>query len=555
LKQTTTTLFIIETLRLLGERILFMEQYTLYENARILTLDKLLPHARAMLISKGVILSLFEEEHPVISGLGAIRRVDCQNLVMMPAFTDSHVHLMDTGRKLEIADLSSARSENEAVSILHKASINVPRGDWIQGSRWAHNLWTPPALPTKKSLDAAFPHNPVFLPSKCGHLIWVNSCALKMAEMTRETPDPAGGRIDKDPLTGEPTGIIKENYELICRAIPPISDQRKREFLKKSAAHFNRFGIAHVHTIDAMDDFFLLQEMRRSADFTLNAVIYVPDSSLENLILARIRSGFGDDNLRFGGIKSFVDGSLGGRTAWMEEPFEEEPDNTGINMTPPKTLLEMIEKANTHGISVMTHAIGDLAVLTILDIYSRIEKSLSPSITPPFRNRVEHFQILSEKIISRLPHFHGVASVQPVHILSDWRPADQFWGVRSRFAYAFRTLRKFGFPLVFGSDSPVEPINPFWGLYASVQRKDLEGHPDKGWFADESLTILEALQAYCTEPPMIVGEGSRKGSLSPGKRADFILVDHDLLAEDPEIWKNTRIFATAVSGEIVFQEI
>jgi hypothetical protein len=532
-----------------------MEQYTLYENARILTLDKLLPSARSMLVFKGMIISLFEEDHPALSGLGTIRRVDCQNLVMMPAFTDSHAHLMDTGFKLEITDLSSARSEEEAVAILHKAAKDSPPGKWIQGSRWSHNLWTPPALPTKKSLDAAFPHNPVFLPSKCGHLIWVNSRALKMAEVTGETPDPPGGRIEKDPLTGEPTGIIKENYELICRAIPPISDQRKKEFLKIAAVHFNRFGIAHVHAIDAMDTFFLLQEMRDTAKFPLNVVIYVPDSSLEELIQARMRSGFGDDNLRLGGIKSFVDGSLGGRTAWMEEPFEEEPDNTGINMTPPQTLLEIIEKANTHGISVMTHAIGDLAVLTILEIYSRIEKSLKPPIAPPFRNRVEHFQILSEKIISHLSDFHGVASVQPVHIFTDWRPADQFWGDRSRFAYAFKTLRKFGFPLVFGSDSPVEPINPFWGLYASVQRKDLEGHPDRGWFAEERLTILEALQAYCTEPPMIVGEGSRKGSLSPGKRADFILVDHDPLAEDPEIWKNTRIFATAVSGEIVFQEI
>ena len=529
-----------------------MEHFALYENARILTLDKLQPYARAMLVMRGMILSLWEEEHPSLSGLGAVRRVDCQNLVMLPAFTDSHIHLMDTGFKLEIADLASAHSEDEAVSILLSAYKAPPPGEWIQGGRWGHNLWKSPVLPTKKSLDAAFPDNPALLTSKCVHLLWVNSSALKMADINKDTPDPPGGEIQKDPATGEPTGIIKENYELICRVIPPVSDRRKRELLKKAAAHLNRFGIVNVHANDSMEVFSLLHEMHETTEFPLNVVIYVPDSSLDDLIRARLRSGFGDDKLRLGGIKSFVDGSLGGRTAWMEEPFEEEPDNTGINVTPPQALLEIIAKADKHGLSAMTHAIGDRAVRTILEIYSQIEKSPH---SPPFRNRVEHFQILSEKIISRLPGFHGVASVQPIHIFSDWRPADQFWGVRSRYAYAIRTLRKFGVPLVFGSDSPVEPINPFWGLYAAVQRKDLEGQPDKGWHPEESLTILEALQAYCIEPSIIVGEGSGKGTLSPGKRADFILVDHDPLTEDPEIWKNTRVLATALSGEMAFQEI
>jgi predicted amidohydrolase YtcJ len=238
----------------------------------------------------------------------------------------------------------------------------------------------------------------------------------------------------------------------------------------------------------------------------------------------------------------------------MYEPYEGEPGNTGIAMSSPDKLLELIERANRAGISTMTHAIGDRATETILDIHVRLEEILETTHKPGLKNRLEHFQLITEKIIPKLKKIPIVASVQPIHIFSDWSAADRFWGKRSRFAYALRTIKESGMPLVFGSDSPVESVNPFWGMYAAVERKDLNGEPEKGWYPEQRMTPMESLLAYCLDPPRIVGEGQSKGSLIAGKRADFVLVDHDPLTEPPDVWRNTRVLATANNGEFVYRE-
>jgi len=527
---------------------------TLYENARIYTLDPELPNARAMLVCHGVVYALYSDPHPSVSGWEPLQRIDCKNLVLLPAFTDAHIHLMDTGKHLETVDVSSARSEGEAVEILKKASRDIPPGEWIRGARWVHNLWSPPHLPSKESLDKSFPQNPVFLFSKCGHLLWANSLALKAAGITKDTPDPPSGNIEKDLQTRQPTGIIKENFDLICKEIPPIPNFKKIKLLKKAAAYFNRFGFVNVHANEPFDTFTLLQQLRQDKEFPLNVVIFVSASFLDRLIAAKMQSGFGNDKLRFGGVKLFVDGSLGGRTAWMNEPYEHEPDNTGINIMTREELKEIIGKANNYGICTMTHAIGDRAVDTLIEVLFKIQKQNVPVPEIYFGNRVEHFQLLSENTLALLKSVKGVASVQPVHLFYDWHAADQFWGNRSRFAYAFHSLKNSGWQLVFGSDSPVEPINPFWGLYAAVKRQDLEGNPPSGWYPEEILPVDEALRAYCSSPPCIVGEESRKGTLSLGKRADFILTDHDPLTEPPEVWKNSRVLGTVYAGEFVFRE-
>jgi len=531
------------------------KEYVLFENARIETMDEACPGAGAMLAMNGFVLRLFREAHPDVSGFYPLRRVDCKNLVMLPAFTDAHIHLMDTGVHLDTVDVSSASSEDEAVALLKKARKDVPAGQWIQGSRWGHNLWEPPRLPSRRTLDAAFPQNPVFLFSKCGHLLWVNSIALKEAGIAGHTPDPTGGQIERD-ANGEPTGILKENAsELITRVIPEHPSWRKKEFLKKAARHLHRFGIVNVHDPDeGADVFSLLQEIKNEPDFRLNVVIYIPVSQLESLISARIRSGFGDDVLRFGGVKAFVDGSLGGRTAWMEEPYEGEPENTGIQIATKDELLEMVGQANRAGISVMTHAIGDRAVRTILEVYSETGAAKEHGLGETM-NRIEHFQILSKGLIPALADSSVAASVQPVHIFSDWSAADRFWGRRARWAYPFRTFLQAGLPLVFGSDSPVEPVNPFWGIYAATLRKDIQGSPTEGWYPEERLSLQESLFAYIVKPPEIVGEGGRKGRLAPGYRADFVLINRAPLAEPPEASLNTHVLATAVEGEFVFSEL
>ncbi|HOE62997.1 MAG TPA: amidohydrolase [Candidatus Sumerlaeota bacterium] len=523
----------------------------LYENARILTLNKVQPEARAMLCHRGVVIQLFNEPNPIITGLGALRRVNCGNRVMLPAFTDAHLHLMDTGINLGTVDVSSARNESQAVRMLKEARSNAPAGEWIQGSRWGHNLWDPPALPTKKSLDELFPENPVFLFSKCEHLLWANSLALKMAGIAAQTPDPKAGEIERDPKTGEPTGILKEDAaDLICAVIPEIPAYRKKELLKKTGAHLNRFGIVNVHAADNADVFGLLQEIKNDPDFHLNVLFYFPVAKLDDLIKAKMHSGLGDARLRFGGVKLFVDGSLGGRTAWMDEPYDDEPNNFGIMMRDKPELFDLVDRSNKAGIATMTHAIGDRAVRTILEVYA--EASDPP---PGTWNRVEHFQLLSEKILPLLKKSKTVSSVQPVHIFSDWSAANRFWGGRARWAYAFRTMKEAGMPIIFGSDSPVEPVNPFWGIYAAMERKDGAGNPADGWFTQERLSLHEALEAFISEPPVIAGEGYIKGTLSPGARVDFVLVEENPFAVSPEALRDMKISATVAGGKTVFGEI
>ena len=530
------------------------EPYLLFENAQIRTLDEELPEARSMLVFHGTILSLFKEAKPNISAWGNIQRIDCQNLVMLPAFTDAHVHLMDTGEKLGTIDVSRASCETEAVSILKKEAGDVPPGEWIQGSRWGHNLWKPPSLPKKESLDAAFPSNPVYLFSKCGHLVWLNSLALREAGVKRDTPNPPDGEIERDPETGEATGILKEEAEiLIHRAVPDIPDDRRKELIRKAVAHFNRHGFVNVHASDSARTFSLLQAMQNDPNLSLNVAIYLPNSSLESVIAAHLKSGLGDQRLRFGGIKLFVDGSLGGRTAWMYEPYNEEPHNTGIPVTTREEIKERITLANQAGICTMIHAIGDRAVDMLLDVHTEINPKIDPSRKSALPNRIEHFQLLTEEMLPRIRNLKVVASMQPVHIFSDWYAGNRFWGKRSRYAYALRTLLDAGCPLVLGSDSPVEPINPFWAMYATVERKDLEGKPNGGWYPEERLTPLEALQAFCSVPPTIVGEGTLKGSLRPGMRADFILANYDPITDNPEEWKDAEIFATASQGDFVYK--
>jgi hypothetical protein len=529
--------------------------YILYENTRIRTLNPDQLQARAMLVFRGIIVSLFDDPFPSPSGYGDLRRIDCGNLVMLPAFTDAHVHLMDTGQNLETVDVSAACSEHEVVAILKKAFRDKPRGEWIQGSRWVYNQWTSPNLPTKESLDQAFPDNPVYLFSKCGHLLWVNSLVLKAAGVTPDTPDPPGGAIQKDPVSGQPTGIFKEHAEPVYKVIPPLTDVRKRNLLKNAARHFNRFGIVNIHANDSPQTFSLLQDLQNDPDFSLNVVIYLPDSLLDTLIQAGIKSGFGNDSLRLGGIKLFLDGSLGGRTAWLYEPYEKEPHNTGICAMDRANLSRTLSKAKSHGISSMTHAIGDRAVDTLLEVFAELQGNLTPDPDLILVDRIEHFQMLSEKTPALLKKSRGVASVQPIHIFGDWAAADRYWGNRSRYAYAFQTMDQAGWPLVFGSDSPVEPINPFWGLYAAVERKDQDSLPENGWHPEQKVTVAKGLRAYCETPSQIVGEGGRKGTLSQGKRADFILVDQDpLQVPSMETIRNIRVMATACKGTFVYRE-
>lgn len=527
--------------------------FVVCENARIHTLDPGLPEAGSLLCHNGRIIGIYREKHPSLSGFGEPRRIDCRNLHMFPAFTDSHIHLYDLGVQLGTIDVSAARTEQEAVEILKQHAGNVSPGEWIRGSRWGHNLWKPPALPRKESLDNAFPDNPVFLKSKCGHLLWANSAAFEKAGITPETHNPYGGQIDIDPQTGELTGILKEDAsDLLLEKIEEPSIERKKDFLRKAASHLHRFGIVNVHASELIDAFKIIQQVQKE-NYPVRVLAFLPCSRLDHFIASGLQSGFGSDYLRFGGIKVFVDGSLGGRTAWMYEPYDTEPDNLGIQLSTEEDLMDIMHRAGKANISAMTHAIGDRAVDLILKVYRKT--GASKSIHNGIMNRIEHFQLLTEQSAGNLSGLNVVASMQPVHLFSDWSAGNQFWGERSRYAYALATMKEAGLPMVLGSDGPVEPVNPLWGMYAAITRQDLDGNPEGGWYPMEKISALDAMKAYTINPAKIAGEDQRKGSLTTGKYADFVLMEKNPLEENPEEWKNSEILATAFEGELVYSKL
>lgn len=544
-----------------------------FYNGNILTMNPAVPRSPHMLLAGDRIWHCDPEARPFgldfrDSAFGSTRRqmagevefVDLGGRTVIPGMVDSHVHFMWWAVELANADLREARSEEEAVEMLrrHVKEYGIAPGEWIIGAGWSHNLWDRPVLPTRDSLDAAFPDNPVFLGSKCRHLAWVNSAALAAGGVTVSTPDPAGGEIER---TGEGparrlTGILKENAaDLVERAIGEPGEEALYRALKRGQELSHSLGITGMQTPESLHTWGFLQRAHGAGLLTMRINFWIREA-LESLEALQIRHGLGDDRLRVGAVKLFADGSLGGRTAQMYEPYEGEPDNRGIVVNDLETIIDVTRRANRIGLSMAIHAIGDEAVGNVLTAYeiAAAEMAGRPAgMAPPVRNRIEHLQVFSPRDLDRIRALKPIASMQPVHLCADMGPADRFWGARSRWAYACRTLADAGCLLAFGSDAPVEPISPFYGLYAAVTRLPLDGSgPEEGWHPEEKLTMEEALAGYTINPAVASGQEKDLGSLAPGKLADFVILDEDPTRVSPQTVRDMTPQATYSGGECVF---
>lgn len=485
-----------------------------------------------------------------------VRFIDLGGKTIVPGLTDAHSHFLWWTINASRPDLSSSTSEAHAVELLVQKTKDVPPGQWIVGFGWSHNLWESQDLPGLASLDAAFPDNPIFLHSKCCHLGWVNSAALARAGMDANMPDPAGGEITR--ITGSDgrrrfTGILKENACGLVESVIPQLNERQREAafeIGQKSAH--ALGLTGVHAPEELESFALFQRMLGQDKLTMRINYLVPNAALDHLEALRIQPGDRSSRLRIAGVKAFVDGSLGGRTSWMYEDIEGEPGNLGIPVNEPKELESVALRTNRLGLPVAIHAIGDRAVGDLLRIFRNVREQLTrDGITQHIRNRIEHFQLFSDRDMDLIRSEKPVASVQPVHLCADMGPADKFWGKRSRYAYAFDTLAKAGCTLAFGSDAPVEPISPFYGMYAAITRSDLTGNPPQGWYPEEKLTAKDALAAYTTGPALAAGQADVVGTLSAGKLADFVVLDENPLEVAPQALRDFGASATFVEGACV----
>jgi predicted amidohydrolase YtcJ len=518
--------------------------------------------AEAVAIANGRILAVGSSAEIEIY-IGRITKViDLNGRLAVPGLIDSHAHFIYGGFQLLSVDLKDARSEEEFTRRIAEKAKTLEPGRWLMGGDWDEQAWPSAKLPTRQMIDAVTVKTPVYLSRYDGHAILANSLALKLAGVTRATPDPVGGVIVRD-AAGEPTGIFKDAAQgLIAHAIPRPSEAAMTEALHAALAEAARVGLTSVHSItvdaDSWNGSFTgeIQLLRRAEmEGWLTCRIYeiVPIMRWEKLRDAGIQHDMGDDFIKLGGVKAFADGSLGSATAWMYEPFADNPANRGIPlplMNPPAKMEALASGADQAQIQICIHAIGDRAIAEILDMYAR----LGGDNPAEHRFRIEHAQHMRPQDFARFHQLGVIASMQPYHAIDDGRWAEKRLGPeRAKSSYAWRSMLDAGVPLAFGSDWPVAPLSPIQGIYAAVTRATLDGkHPD-GWYPEQRLSVEEALSAYTQGSAYAAFQENEKGSIAPGKLGDVVLLSDDLFTIPPTKIKDARVVMTIVGGKIVYQ--
>jgi predicted amidohydrolase YtcJ len=391
----------------------------------------------------------------------------------------------------------------------------------------------------------------------------VNSRALRIANIGPDTPDPPGGLIQRYE-DGRPTGILfEEAIDLVSSCAPRPTEAQIVEAMRDGQDLCLRAGLTGIHDFDGRSCFRALQHLWAENELNLRIVKNVPVYRLEHAIGVGLRSGFGDEWLRIGGVKIFADGALGPRTAAMIEAYTGEPDNRGIVVTDKEEMMAQASQASANGLRVTIHAIGDRANHDVLDVYEalreeesqrRAEDATIERSGRQLRHRIEHAQILHPDDFRRFADLNVIASMQPIHATSDMIMAERYWGERARYSYAWRTLLNDGATLVFGSDAPIDPIEPLSGLYAAVTRRLSDGAPGPdGWHPEQRLSVSEAVQAYTMGAAVTSGREDVLGSIEPGKLADFTILDRDIFSVSPDELKEAKIAATVVGGKILYR--
>ena len=469
--------------------------------------------------------------------------------------TDAHIHFYEWALLLRGLALDDTASMAEVQKRVQAAASQAEPGTWILGQGWNQDRWREARLPNRFDLDQVAPHNPVILWRTDLHLAWVNTPALNAAQIIAETPDPDMGVIDRDE-TGQPSGILRElAISLIRKVLPTASDEETDEAMCQTMEKVHKLGLTGVHDFrimggeDGPPALRAWQRLRANGKLNLRAWVMLPGELLDEAITLGLQSGFGDDFLRIGGAKFFSDGATGPRTAWMLEPFKDA--GVGMPLTSMDEMTRAISKAHRAGISTAIHAIGDRAVRELLDVYTEVLGAQDGGPQPRVPHRIEHVQHSHPDDLKRLGPLGLVASVQPLHLVDDMDMVDKACGPRARWAYAFRDLLNAGTTLALGSDCPVASPNPFLGIYAAVTRQRRDGSPDSGWYPAQKLSVAEAVWGFTMGTAIASGQESIQGSLSPGKLADFIVLDQDIFEIPSEQIHTTRVLMTVFNGRIV----
>ena len=519
-------------------------------NGKIHTGDPALPAARALAITGETIAAVGDDRDIRRLEGPSTRVIDAGGKLVLPGFNDAHVHLIRGAEELVGVDLRPARDEREMARRLADHASKIPSGRWIRGGYWDHEGWPGTSLPTREQIDAATPAHPVFVERLDGHMALANSLALRLAGIDASTETPAGGTIVRD-ARGRPTGLLKDNaMALVLRAIPPESSE---DILAKARAALRHAASLGVTTIQDMTagaaELSAYQVLRARGELT-SRIYAIQNCDPTSLVAAGIRTGFGDDWLRVGGIKLFADGSMGSGTAAFFEPYADDPGTCGLLIHEPDRLQEAIFAADAAGFQPVVHAIGDRANALVLDVFARLRAERG---VRDRRARIEHAQVIRRADLARFSALDVIASVQPSHCIDDMRWAEARIGpARCALAYNVRSFLDAGVRVAFGTDWFVEPLNPMLGVYAAVTRRFPDGTPGEGWYPEERIGIAQALHCYTAGSAYAEHADIRKGTLTPGKLADLVILSDDLFMIPPRAMLDARPLLTMVGGRVVY---
>lgn len=530
-------------------------------HAKVFTLDTTKPWAQAVAIRKGKIVAVGrDEEVERMRGIGT-RVIDAGAKVVLPGFTDCHVHFYPGSMSLRLPNLEEARSVPDILKVLTDYAKENPGNDWIVARGWDYSVFGPNTLPDRSVLDAVFLNRPVFLESYDSHAVWVNSKALSLAGVTKDTPNPRNGWIVHDPKTGDPTGVLLEDADrLVRKLLPEPAEVDKLLALRAGIKLANRYGVTRVHS--AGEDFPilpLLQQIRGDSQLSVRfRVAYrLPEYELRPQDLDAIEAAhkkFHDEWIDASGVKFKLDGVIEAHTAAMIEPYSNDPSTKGALFWDVAHYKAAVATLDKHEIQVYTHAIGDLAVRTALDAYEEAEHK---NHSKDRRHRVEHIETIDPQDVWRFGKLGVIASMQPLHAYPDedtlkvWVPT--VGPDRASRAWAWNSIGDGGGRYVFGSDWPIASLNPFLGIQTAVTRQTEAGKPPGGFVPKQRLSVGQAVEAYTLGAAYAGHREKTEGSLVVGKTADLILLDRNIFEVDPHSIGKTNVILTMVGGKIVYE--
>ncbi|HZR30747.1 MAG TPA: amidohydrolase [Terriglobales bacterium] len=529
-------------------------------NANIYTVDKERTSAEAVAVLNGRIVAVGASSEIDAWRGSSTNVIDAGGKLVLPGFNDAHVHFVSAGQALASVHLKDASSPQELVQRLATFARSRPKGEWITGGTWDEQNWNPATLPTKDLIDPSTPDNPVAINRYDGHMYLANSLALKLAGITAGTPDPPGGAIGRD-AHGNPNGILKDAaLQLLDRAIPPLTHDQRMRAAQRALEHARSLGVTSLQEMgypgdDLAANIRVYKKLEEEGGLTSRLYVAPLIETWQSQAKIGARHGFGSPLLRIGAVKGYADGSLGSTTAYFFQPYSDAPNTRGLltdEMQPVSKMRDRMIGADKSGLQLCIHAIGDQGISLILDLFEKVVKANGPSDR---RMRIEHAQHMSPKDFDRFARLDVIASVQPYHAIDDGRWAEKRIGPeRIKTTYAFRTFLDHRVRLALGTDWNVAPLNPLLTIYAAVTRATLDGKNPNGWIPEQKLTVAEAVEAYTMGSAYAEFQEREKGSITPGKLADMVILSDDIFTIEPKTIRDVQVDTTILGGKVVWQK-